>query len=87
MPTALVPEIYDPSLADATLEISTEAAYTMVKRLARSEGMLVGVSSGAALSAAEKVARTAALKIEPAIIVTVLPDSADKYLSEHFWHE
>ena len=87
MPTALVPRIYDPSLADMMLEVGTEAAYTMVKRLARTEGLMVGVSSGAALAAAERVARQAASQGEAAVIVTVLPDSADKYLSEHFWNE
>jgi cysteine synthase B len=88
MPTALVPEIYDPSLADATLEISTEAAYEMVKRVARSEGVLVGISAGAALAACEKVARQAgASREEPTVIVTVLPDSGDRYLSENFWNE
>lgn len=82
MATALVPRIYDPSLADEALDTTTEAAYEMVKRLARSEGVLVGISSGAALAAAERVARQI---VEPAVIVTILPDSADRYLSEHFW--
>lgn len=82
MASALVPRIYDPSLADEALDTATETAYEMVKRLARSEGLLVGISSGAALAAAERVARKIA---EPAVIVTILPDSADRYLSEHFW--
>jgi cysteine synthase B len=84
MATALVPKIYDPSLADEALEVSTEAAYEMVKRLARSEGVLMGISAGAALAAVERVAQQMA---EPAVIVTILPDSADRYLSEHFWNE
>jgi cysteine synthase B len=84
MATALVPRIYDPSLADEALEISTEAAYEMVKRMARSEGVLMGISAGAALAAAERVSRQAT---EPAVIVAILPDSADRYLSEHFWNE
>ena len=84
MATALVPKIYDPSVADEALEISTEAAYEMVKRMARSEGVLMGISAGAALAAVERVAQQVA---EPAVIVTILPDSADRYLSEHFWNE
>lgn len=87
MPTAMVPRIYDPSLADATLEVSTEAAYAMVKRMARTAGVLPGISGGAALVAAEKAAREAAESDRPAVIVAVLPDSADRYLSEKFWCE
>ena len=81
METAIVPGIYDPRLADEDMRVSTEDAYTMVRRLAREEGLLVGISGGAALAAALKVAKTAA----NAVIVTVFPDSADKYMSERFW--
>jgi cysteine synthase B len=81
METAIVPGIYDPRLADADMRVSTEDAYTMVRRLAREEGLLVGISGGAALAAALKVAKTTA----NAVIVTVFPDSADKYMSERFW--
>jgi len=88
MPTALVPQIYDPTLADLALEIKTEDAYAMVKRVARGEGVLIGVSSGAALTAAEKVAeQIGRLSRKPAVIVVVLPDSAERYLSESFWKE
>lgn len=88
MATAIVPKIYDPSLADSELEIGTEAAYDMVKRVARSEGVLLGVSAGAALVACLTVAQQLARQENPsAVIVTVLPDSADKYLSENFWNE
>ena len=87
METAIVPPIYDPSLADSTLEIGTEAAYEMVKRVARVEGVLAGISSGAALVACLTIAGQIASKIESAVIVTVLPDSAAKYLSEKFWKE
>jgi len=87
MPTAIIPKIYDPTLADATLEIATEAAYDMVKRIARSEGVLIGISSGAALFAAVMVAQQISPTSPSATIVTVLPDSADKYLSEKFWNE
>jgi len=83
MPTAIVPGIYDPSVADENLEISTEDAYAMTLRLAREEGLLVGVSSGAAAVAALKVAK----KVRRGVIVTVFPDSGDKYLSERFWDE
>ncbi len=88
--TAIVPGIYDPLLADADLRVSTEQAYEMVKRLAREEGLLVGVSAGAAVAACLKLA-DAILQEEGrharAVIVTILPDSADKYLSERFWEE
>ena len=87
MPSALVPAIYDPGLADRNLEIETEAAYAMAKRLAREEGLLVGVSAAAAIVACETVAREEAAAGRTATIVTVLPDSADKYLSERFWEE
>ncbi len=86
MPTAIVPRIYDPTLADANLEIATEAAYEMVRQMARSEGVLLGISSGAALAGAMRVAQQVAqTQAESATIVTILPDSADKYLSENFW--
>ena len=87
MPTALVPAIYDPGLADRNLEIETEAAYDMVRRLAREEGILVGISSGAALTAALHIAKEEHAAGREAMIVTILPDSADKYLSERFWDE
>jgi cysteine synthase B len=83
MPTAIVPGIYDPALADENLNIETEEAYDMVKRLAVEEGLLVGVSSGANVSAARKIAA----QLERGVVVTVFCDSADKYLSEHFWEE
>jgi len=87
--TAIVPGIYDPTLADSELRISTEQAYQMVKRLAREEGLLVGISAGAAVVACLRLAETL-MKQQPdprAVIVTILPDSADKYLSERFWEE
>ena len=88
MPSAMVPPIYDPSLADGNLEISTEDSYVMVKRLAREAGLLVGISAGAAIVGALEVARGLKLKKdEHATIVTILCDSADKYLSERFWEE
>jgi S-sulfo-L-cysteine synthase (O-acetyl-L-serine-dependent) len=87
MPTAIVPAIYDPHLADRNLEIETEAAYVMVRRLAREEGLMVGISAGAAIVACLQIAREEAAAGRRATLVTVLPDSADKYLSERFWDE
>jgi cysteine synthase B len=84
MESAIVPGIYDASLADEDLRISTEVAHNMVKRLAREEGLLAGISSGAALAAMIDVAR----RLEPgsrAIIVTIFPDGAEKYLTDTFW--
>jgi S-sulfo-L-cysteine synthase (O-acetyl-L-serine-dependent) len=86
MPSAIVPAIYDPSLADANLEISTEAAYAMVKRLAREEGMLVGISAAASIVGSMETAERLR-KGQNAVIVSVLCDSGDKYLSERFWDE
>jgi S-sulfo-L-cysteine synthase (O-acetyl-L-serine-dependent) len=87
MPTAIVPGIYDEQLADGNLWIETEDAYAMVRRLAREEGLLVGISSGCNVHAACLLARDLAGRGESATIVTVLCDSAEKYLSEHFWDE
>ncbi len=87
MPTAIVPGIYDEALADGNHWIETEDAYAMVRRLAREEGLLVGISSGCNVHAATLLARELAGQGEPATIVTVLCDSAEKYLSEHFWDE
>ncbi len=86
MPTALVPPIYDPNLADENMEVETEAAQRMAKRLAREEGILVGVSGAAALWACLDVAKRLG-RDERALIVTVFPDSGEKYLSERFWSE
>jgi cysteine synthase B len=85
MGSAIVPAIYNPHLADRELEIETEPAYDMAKRLAREEGLLVGISAAAAVVASLQIAREEAAAGRHAVIVTVLPDSADKYLSERFW--
>jgi S-sulfo-L-cysteine synthase (O-acetyl-L-serine-dependent) len=87
MPTAIRPGFYDDQLADENLWIETEDAYSMVRRLAREEGLLVGISSGCNVHAAVLLARELAQRGEPAIIVTMLCDSAEKYLSEHFWDD
>jgi cysteine synthase B len=92
MATAIVPTIYDPSLADRNVEVETEAAYAMAKRLARTEGLLVGISAAAAVAASLRIAEEQAVRKreaegKEAVIVTILPDAADKYLSERFWEE
>jgi len=87
MPTAIRPGFYDDQLADENLWIETEDAYKMVRRLAKEEGLLVGISSGCNVHAAMVLARNLAERGESATIVTVLCDSAEKYLSEHFWDD
>ena len=87
METAIVPRIYDASLADRKIEMDTEAAYAMARRLPRKEGLLVGVSAAAAVAGALRIAEECAAMNEEAVIVTILCDSADKYLSERFWEE
>jgi cysteine synthase B len=84
--SAVVPRIYDASLADDNLEIVTEDAHIMARRLARAQGLLVGVSAAAAVVGSLQVAGRLKLG-QPATIVTILSDSGDKYLSERFWHE
>ncbi len=81
--TAIVPGIYDPTIADENLEVSTEEAMAMVKTLARREGWFVGISAGANIVAALRVAA----QLESGVIVTILCDSAGKYLSDKFWDE
>ncbi len=81
METALKPAIYDPEMPDFNIAVSTEAAQTMVKTLARQEGLLVGISAGANVVAALNVAQD----LKAGVIVTILCDGADKYLSERFW--
>jgi len=83
MATSIVPAIYDPTLADEDRGIATERAYEMVKRLAREEGLLVGISAGGAMACALDVAR----EIRRGVIVIIFPDSGDKYLSERFWED
>ena len=86
MKTALRPAIYDDTLADEDLGVSTEEAYGLVKRLAREEGLLVSPSAAAALAGCFQVAARIP-RGERAVVVTVFADSASKYLSERFWHE
>jgi cysteine synthase B len=79
METAIVPGIYDSGLADQDLRIDTEVALAMTRRLAREEGLLVGISAGANVAAALTVANA------PAVVVTVLCDGGERYLSDSFW--
>ncbi|MCA9936607.1 MAG: cysteine synthase family protein [Ardenticatenaceae bacterium] len=81
MPTAIVPKIYDPTLADENRLIETDRAYEMAKFLARNEGIFVGVSAAAAVYTAVHVAQ----ELSHGIVVTVLPDGGFKYLSQPFW--
>ncbi|MGC2252319.1 MAG: cysteine synthase family protein [Acidobacteriaceae bacterium] len=87
METAMVPRIYDANLADRKMEIETEAAYEMARRLARERGLMVGISAAAAVAASMRIAEECAESNEKAVIVTVLCDGAVKYLSERFWQE
>jgi len=88
MATAIVPKIYDASLADQDLEISTEDSYAMARQMSRKAGLLVGISAAAAVVGCLKIARDLELKRnQEAVIVTILCDSGDKYLSERFWSQ
>jgi cysteine synthase B len=82
MQTSPNPEIYDPEVHDKTVVVTTEDAHNMARKLAREEGLLVGTSSAAALSAALQIAH----QIEEGLIVTLLPDSAEKYLDLPYWN-
>ena len=82
MESAIVPGIYDPTLADEEMEIATEDAYAMVRQLAKGEGWFVGVSAAANIVAALRIAET----LERGVIVTILCDGGSRYLSEKFWN-
>src|SRR5436309_553877 len=86
MASAIVPGIYDATLADEDIGISTEESYATAIRASHEEGLLIGISSGAAIAGGLQIARRLP-KNEEAVIVTILPDSGDKYLSERFWTE
>jgi S-sulfo-L-cysteine synthase (O-acetyl-L-serine-dependent) len=87
MATAIVPKIYDPALADANIEMDTEIAYRMCRTLGRKHGLLVGISAGAAVATALQVAEQEVRANREAVIATVLPDAAEKYMSDRFWQE
>jgi cysteine synthase B len=82
--TAIVPPIYDASVADRNVECRTEDAYEMVKWLARNEGLLVGISAGGNVHTALQIAKEAP---RGSVVVTILCDGADRYLSEKFWED
>jgi S-sulfo-L-cysteine synthase (O-acetyl-L-serine-dependent) len=82
MPTAIVPGIYDPTVHDDLVTVATEDAHKMARRLAREEGLFVGVSAAAAAVAALRVAE----QLDEGVVVTIFPDSGHKYLSERFWN-
>ena len=83
MESAIVPPIYDPTLADEDERAGTEDAYTLTRRLATEEGLLVGISSGAALSVGLRVAA----RLDAGVVVMIFCDGGEKYLSERFWEE
>jgi cysteine synthase B len=88
METAIVPGIYEPSLADIDLGVSTDDAYAMTRRLARDEGLLAGISSGAALAGALQTLHGPSLNaFVPPVVVIIFPDGGERYLSESFWTE
>jgi len=81
--TALIPGIYDDTLQDQVLEVSSEEAFDMVRCLARVEGLMVGISAAANVVAALRVAR----RLDQGVVVTIMCDGASKYLSDRFWDE
>mgnify|MGYP006291988885 CR=1 FL=1 len=83
MPSAIVPGIYDQTLAAENLEISTEAAQDMVKKLSREEGLFIGLSAGANLVGAMQIAR----ELDGGTIVTIFPDDGRRYINETFWED
>jgi S-sulfo-L-cysteine synthase (O-acetyl-L-serine-dependent) len=87
MATAIVPPIYDPTLADRNIEMETEVAYGMARKLGRIEGLLVGVSAAGATAAGLQIAEEEHAAGREAVIVVILCDGAEKYLSERFWEE
>jgi cysteine synthase B len=78
MASAIVPGIYDPTLADEDVAVETEAAWELVRRLGREEGLFVGASGGAALVAASRLAR----ELDRGVIVAIIPDGGERYLSD-----
>ncbi len=87
MATAIVPPIYDPTLADENIDLETERAYRMCLRLARRSGILVGISAAGNVATALEIAQREHAAGREAVIVTILCDAAEKYMSERFWTE
>ena len=83
----LKPRIYDPALADDNLWVDTEDAYDMARKLARQEGLLVGISAAANVVAATRVAESLSNEGQSGVVVTILCDGGQKYLSEDFWND
>jgi S-sulfo-L-cysteine synthase (O-acetyl-L-serine-dependent) len=81
MPTAILPGIYDPELADENIEVETEAAQAMAVRMAREEGLFVSPSAGAAAVGALRVAE----RLKTGVVVTIFADAGYKYMSDPFW--
>lgn len=79
--SAIMPGVYDPTVPHRKISISTAAAYTMAQRLAREEGLLVGQSSGAAMTGAREIAK----RLHRGVIVVICPDAGDRYLSTALW--
>jgi S-sulfo-L-cysteine synthase (O-acetyl-L-serine-dependent) len=87
MPSAIKPGIYDPQVADENIWIDTEDAYAMARRLAREEGLLVGISAAANVLAASRVASRLVEQRQNGLVVTILCDGGQRYLSEPFWND
>lgn len=87
MPSSIQPGIYEPELADENLWIETEDAYATARRLAREEGLLVGISAAANVVAATRIAEHLSNEGRSGVIVTILCDGGQKYLTEHFWND
>lgn len=85
--SAMVPKIYDPSVPDAFMELSTERAFEFAKRLAAVEGLFVGISAAANVYASLNIAKELSERGEPGVIVFILCDGGMKYLSERFWEK
>src|SRR5579864_676159 len=81
--SSIVPGIYDASVHDEKISVTTEAGYAMARRLAREEGMLVGVSAGAAVEAALRLAAG----LRDGVVVLIAPDAGDRYFSTPLWRD
>lgn len=85
METSIVPAIYDQSIADSKIQVSTEEAQRAARTFGRRAGVLLGPSGGANLAAAVRVGAELALQGREAVIVTIFPDAGERYLGERFW--
>jgi cysteine synthase B len=87
LPTAIVPAIYDETVADIQLGVDTDDAFALARALARTEGLFAGVSTGAALAGAHQLGRQLAERGQPAVVVVIAPDGGGRYLSTGLWTE